>query len=222
MTEETNAQTSTAVESAPEPSTESLETIAKEIPVDEQAQQFTARPQSQPQTYQPQQPYIPDPITDQDGYRNFIAQQIANTTAVDSTLRELQGEIRSFKESQEKARLDQDVNGAVDRVNSKLKVDPMLAEIALEKVYRTDANFKKIWDNRHKNPQALEKALDVVANQLAPKFSVRQDPQLAENVRAARQSQSTMATTKQPSQNDGVPSDPAEFSRYWNRLISGT
>jgi len=204
-----------------EQSTETLETIAREIPVDEQANQFTAQPQpaAPRQPYAPYAPqpsqevYTPDPVTDPEGYKRFVVQQMQTTGTIESTIREISSRLNNWEQTTQQQKLDSDVDRAVSRVNQKLKVDPMLAEIALEKMYRSDTNFKRIWDKRDTNPQALERALDVVAGKLAPMFQVRQDPQLAENVRAAQSAQRTMATTEQG--GDDIPDDPAQFQAWW-------
>jgi hypothetical protein len=123
------------------------------------------------------------------------------------------------------SKVDADVARAVSKVNEKLKIDPLSAEIALEKVYRTDASFKRIWDNRDKNPQAFDKALGIVAQKLSSTFAVRQDPQLTENQRAATQSQRTMAATTKsdvPPGQEGLYSDnPVEFERAWESFKRG-
>lgn len=229
MSELPNVQTPTAGESqatpvvnTPEPT---LEQIAKEIPVEEQVRQFDARPavpaqQYQPQYQQPQQPYVPDPITDQEGYKRWVLSQHQVTQQFDGALREISREITEFKRAKEQERIEADISSAVTKVNEKLKVDPMYAELALDREYRTNPTFKFIWDNRHRNPQALDKAIGVLSTKFAGVFQVRQDPQLTENVRAAQSSQQSMAAPRQP-QDNGVPTDPAEFSRYWSRLVNG-
>jgi len=214
------SQATPVVNTQPEPT---LEQIAKEIPVEEQVQQFNARPvqQFQPQQYQPQQPYVPDPITDQEGYKRWVLSQQQATTQFDGAIREMHKEISEFKRAKEEERINADVNSAVAKVNEKLKVDPVYAELALEREYRTNPTFKFIWDNRSKNPQALTKALDVLSGKFSGVFQVRQDPQLTENVRAAQSSQQSLAATRQTPTDNGFPTDPREFDRAWNRLVSG-
>jgi hypothetical protein len=225
MENEINQQSQQPAETAaPEAQAPTLESIAKELSVEEQAQQFTsAVPQYQPPYQQPvQQPAFraPDPITDPEGYNRFMVQQMQSVTALDSTLKQMVDKVQTWERTTQEQRINQDVDKAVTRVNEKLKVDPMLAEIALEKMYRTDANFKRIWDNRERNPQAYERALDVVADKLVPMFQTRQDPKIAGDIRAAKTSQQSMATTRQTGVNEGVPSDPAEFKRYWESLVN--
>lgn len=225
MENEFNQQSQAPAETAaPAAETPTLESIAKELSVEEQAQQFTsAVPQYQPQYQQPaQQPAFraPDPITDPEGYNRFLMQQTQSMTTIESALKSITDKVQTWERTTQEQRINQDVDKAVAKVNEKLKVDPMLAEIALEKMYRTDANFKRIWDNRERNPQAYERALDVVADKLVPMFQTRQDPKIAGDIRAAKTSQQSMATTRQTGVNEGVPNDPAEFKRYWEALVN--
>lgn len=214
---------------APAPETPSLETIAKELSIEEQAKQFTTsvQPQYQPQyqsqpAYQPPQFQVPDPVTNPEGYNRFMAMQGQMVSGIDATLKTLHEKVSSWETRQLEQKVNQDVDRAVSKVNEKLKVEPMLAEIALEKMYRSDANFKRIWDNRDRNPQALEKALDVVSQKMQTMFNVRQDPQIAENLRAAQSAQRNMSTTKTQSQNDEWANlSEAEFQRKWQMILSG-
>ena len=138
-----------------------------------------------------------------------------------ATTKQIAERFQAMEKKEQEQRINHDVNNAVSHVNEKLKVDPKLAEVALEFVYRTDPNFKKIWDNRERNPEAYKRALDVVTDKtLIPMFNVRQDPTIANNIRAAKTSQQSMATTRQAGVNDGVPTDPAEFSRFWANLVN--
>lgn len=230
MTDQFNQQSPAPVETAVEtPSTPSLEDIAKELSVTEQAQQFTQSvPQFQPQPQyqnpyqnQPTQFRAPDPITDPEGYNSWMARQAQTVTSLDQTLQSISQKIQTWEQRQAEDQIKTDINRAVSVVNEKLKIDPQRAEVELEYLYRTNPSFKTIWDNRARNPAALDKALNAVADKLAPQFQMRQDPKIAGDIRAARMSQQTMATTQKAGVNDGVPSDPQEFQRYWNRLISG-
>src|SRR3972149_6544994 len=184
-------------EAPPEP-TQTLADVGKKYNVDQQVQNFTAQPQTPQPTYQPSYPAqppftAPDPVTSPDQWNQY------------------------------QARLDTEVNKAVAKVNDKLKVDPLYAEIALEKRYRDDPIFKRIWDNRQVNPKALEEALEVVSNELQGVFSVRQDPQLTENLRAAKQSQRTMSTTQKPSGEgeDAMKMGDGDFDRWWSQKKRG-
>lgn len=212
-----------AVSTTPE---QSLETIAKDFSIEEQATQFQAQPQ--PAVTAPVQAYqqqIPDPVIDQEGYRRYMQGQTQMHEQIRGTISTLNKRLEDFERQQTQTKIDADVNHAVTKVNEKLKVDPLMAEIALEKLYRTDVNFKRIWDNRDKNRAAFDKALDVVAQKLSPTFAVRQDPQLTENKRAAQQSQRTMASTSKsdiPAGHEGLHSDnPVEFERAWESFKRG-
>ncbi len=210
-----------STETAPE--TQTLEDIAKEFSVDEQITNFTAQPNQQVQ--QPYQPpsdpgqYVPDPVTDPEGYNRYTQQQQVVTNQVQGTLRELNNRINQFEQQTELAKVDADVQKAVVHVNQKLGVDPELAEIALEKAYRNDPSFQRIWNNRDKNPAAFKKALDVVADKYQTLFNIQTDPQLVENQRAAKASQKTMATTAKEHADDKWENlSDAEFEQQWSAV----
>jgi hypothetical protein len=218
-----NTDTNTTVENSAEPEvTQTLEDIAKGIPLEEQIKNFTAAPQPVLQTpyIQPQQPVIPDPISDQEGYRRWANDQMLASRAMQSSLQELSGKVRTYEQQQQQQRLDAEVDSVVSKVNSNLKLDPDLVEAALNVRYKKDPAFKHIWDNRQRFPGALDNALKVVTNDLKAKYAVRQDPQIAENIRAAKNSMQSGATRSSNSGSE-VPTDPREFAAYWRRLVNG-
>ena len=226
MENQTPAQSNTPAENtaAPQPS---LEDLSKEFSVEEQTRSFTAQPQPsyQPQyqpTYQPQAPQIPDPVLNPDAYAQYVWQQNPLVSQLGNTVQEVTAKLQAFEQSQAQAKLEADVNRAVTKVNEKLKVDPMLAEAALEAEYRRNQTFKHIWDNRDRNPDAFNKALDVVANTLSSRFAVRADPQLLENQRAALSSQRTMATTPQANPAmDALRMSQPDFEQWWEQTKRG-
>lgn len=220
MENQTNQPSSVPAETAVvTPETPTLETIAKELSIEEQAKQFTSS--VQPQPYQPPQFQVPDPVTNPEGYTRFMAMQGQTVSGIETTLKSLNEKVSTWEQRQAEQKINQDVDRAVAKVNERLKVEPLLAEIALEKMYRSDVNFKRIWDNRERNPQALEKALDVVGQKMQTMFNVRQDPQIAENLRAAQSSQRNMSTTKVSTPNeDWSGLSDADFQRKWQMIVS--
>ena len=230
MTDSTPAPSPAPAETSNTPSPDdSLKAIASEFTVEEQASQFTATPSVAPTpppapvyapTPVPQ--HVPDPVTDQEGYRNWALAQSQRYQQLDTTLREVSSKMSAFDQRMQQQKIDADVDRAINIVNSKWKVDKDFAEIHLEHEYRKNPSFKRIWDNRDRNPEAFERALKVVADKRSSMFQIKQDPQIAENVRAAQSSQRTMATTKQQTQNDDWANlTPAEFDARWGRLTSG-
>jgi hypothetical protein len=231
MNEEMNQQSTAPAETAAPEATEtpSLESIAQSLSVEEQAQQFTSsvQPYQQPQyqqPYQQQNPYvgIPDPITDPEGYKAYSLQHLQKLTTLDSSLQQIAQKIQNYERTQSEQKINQDVDSAVAKVNQNLKLDPLVAEALLEATYKRDQNFKKIWDNRSRNPQALEQALNVLSGKFAGQFNVKQDPQIAENIRAAKSAQQSMATTGKQSPNGDINQmSPEEFDRWWQNSIRG-
>lgn len=227
MSDETPAQSPAPAETTQTPSSPSLEEISKEFSVEEQARQFQATPSVAPYQARPESPpyappYVPDPVTDPDGYKRYVLTQQQVMTGVQTQTQQVLSKLEAFERAQTQQKIDADVNRAVSRLNEKLKADPDLVEATLEVQYRKDPTFKFIWDNRDRNPQAFEKALDALAVKLGPRFQVKQDPQLTENQRAAQASQRTMATTQKTNELDEVAKmSQADFESWWHRTKLG-
>ncbi len=215
---------------APPPSTEApaqetepevtMADVAKKYNVEEAVKSFTAQPappQPQPQPqYQPQ--YTPDPLVDLDGFnKHYLNQNQQILGAVTEVARSVQ-EIRQEREQQV---LNAEIKQAVSRVNERVNIDPTYTEILLEKEYRSDPMFKRIWDNRHSNPTALNEALDVISRKAHKVFQVRSDPQLVENTRAAKASQGASASKKGSSEVDVMSMTDNEFDQYAERIKQG-
>jgi hypothetical protein len=208
-----------APEAAP---TQTLEEVYKQFNVDDAAQQFTAQPvqNTPPQNFQQQpvyqpQPSIPDPITDPEAYRHYMQVSQQQNSALGQTINTLNSKLTQIERERQQQVIDADIGKAVARVNSKVKADPLMVELALEKKAREEPRFMKIWDNRHKNPKAWEAAQDAVANELQGKFSVRTDPQLTENQRALKASQRGMATSNQTTNSEWDNLSDGYFDRKW-------
>lgn len=224
MEQVTNQPSAAPVETAaPEAPTQTLEDIANGLTVEQQAQNFVSsvQPQYQQPQYQPQpqQPSFnaPDPVTDPDGYRAFMAAQYQNLNQFGTSLQEISQKIGSWERMQAEQKINQDVDRAVEKVNEKLKLEPDMVEVALEMEYRKNPSFKKIWDNRDRNPLALDRALDILSGKISSKFQVKADPQLAENIRAAKSAQLTSANPGQSNNSDDPATwDQARFERFWN------
>lgn len=237
MAEENIQQSQAPVENQPKapapeaPPTPTLDDIAKKYNVVEQAQAFTqqtspatqqTQPQFQPQFQPPYQaPAVPDPVLDPQGFARFQEAMIRqNSESFTNSVKSLEAKLAQFEQERKQTKIDADVNKAVERVNEAIKADPMYVEAALEARYRRDPVFKRIWDNREMNPKALEEALQVVTNDLRNVFQVRQDNQLAENIRAARASTQTMANApaKDDAQTRSMKMDDRAFDAFWEEL----
>lgn len=196
-----------------------LEDIAKKYNVEDQIKSFTAQPAqpSKPTVPQQQQftpqPTAPDPITDPDGWRNY---QATHNQQLYGTLNEVVQTVTEMRRAAEQERLNAEVNKAATRLADHAKIDPVYAELLLEKNYRENVVFKRIWDNRYANPKALEEAIGVLANDATKVFQVRTDPQLVENQRAAKVSQKAMASTQTNPQHETDKMSDAEFERWWH------
>lgn len=198
--------------------------VAKKYSVDKMSSEFTAKPapaQNVP-TAPTYTPPVPDPITQPEDFSKY---QIQQQQYVAGTLRELGQQVQEISKRAQQAELDAEVNQAVAKVASSLPgVDKTYTEILLEKRYRDDPVFKTIWDNRKLNPKAVDEALDVITNEAKGVFQVKVDPQLQENIRAAKASTSTKSVSNRAEQGHPLEDpnlSPGDFDRLWNQTKRG-
>lgn len=219
MSEENIQQTDSAVEKE-----DSLDQITKDFGIEDQAQQFRqqvapVKPEVPPTPVAPAN--IPDPL-DTEAHKAYLAKIEQNQSALQQTLEKTIGTISAYEQKAQREALEADISKAVKTVNEIVNhPKPKMVEVALELKAQEDPKFKAIWDNRQKNPQALERALKVVAKELAEDFSIKVDPDLVKSQRALKLSQQQTATTKKEEPDDGIPTDPQEFAIWWNRSVSG-
>ena len=222
MEEEETSQSETPAETQAT-ETETLDDIAGGFNVEEQTSQFQAQPAQSAPSYQPpvNDDGIPDPISNPDGYEVYMGQQAQGIGKLEALVGEMNTKIQGYEQQMTQQKVDADVEKAVSVINDKLGVEPEMAEVAMEIEYRNNPAFKKIWDNRQQNPAAFNKALGVIGDKWAGKFVNQADPQLAENVRAAKTSQQTMATAPKddPYESAGKMS-PSEFDAWWSQQKS--
>lgn len=142
-------------------------------------------------------------------------------SALGQTINQLNSKLSQIEQETRQKQVEADIGKAVEKVNSKVKADPMLVELALEKKAREDARFMKIWDNRYKNPKAWDAALEAVTSELQGKLSVRNDPQLTENQRALKASQRNMATSNLQKDDSWDNLSDEDFDRKWAEAKRG-
>lgn len=225
MNDEIAQQSQEPVEvAAPQPSTEStaqeaevtMADVAKKYNVEEAVKSFTAQPAPQPAEPAPQWQPSPDPLIDLDGFNKY---QIQQNQQILGAVSEMAKTVQEIQRDREQAVLQSEIKQAVGRVNERVNIDPIYTELLLEKEYRSDPVFRNIWDNRHRNHQALNEALDVISRKASKVFQVRFDPQLVENTRAAKASTKATATTKQDV--DVMKMTDVEFDQYADRIKQG-
>lgn len=205
-----------------------LDEVYKQFNVEEAASNFNptpiqaAQPAAQPQQ-QPLGTEIPDPVLDQNGFKAYLAKQNSEYSKALSQLTQYQQQIAV---GEMRRREEADIKEAVSTVREKIGdgIDDDFIEVALGQKARKDPKFMSLYQNRGKNPAAWKAALGAVGNEMKSKFQFRTDPQLAENVRAAKQStQSSLTSTQNDDSNplekalSGAKSQQ-EFDRIWSQM----
>lgn len=124
--------------------------------------------------------------------------------------------------SRQQELLNKEISEAVGKINNDVGGDPDMAELFLEKEVRQNPAFKKIWENRYTNPEALDKAIGLLQPEWQAKNVNVVDPQVAENQRALRESQKGGATVQVDSLHQQLDKmEPGEFMNYAHRLAQG-
>ena len=163
---------------------------------------------------------VPDPVADPEGFKRFVSADMQNRLALRQTLQSVSAQLNQYQQDQARTREEADIRKAVEIVNADLKADPDMVEVALGARARKDPKFLRLYETRHRNPQAWEAALKVVSVELQDKFQMKADPQLVENQRAMKTAQQAMAAgAKEPSLSDKLGTLPmAELDRELDKI----
>jgi len=209
------------------PQTENtLEQVYSEFNVEAEAQSFQPQQAPQQQYQQPQQaaqamPAIPDPVLDPAGFKTW---QAAQSGEIQKKLASMEAFQRQLAVAEINRREAEEVKTLVSYINKVVglpEADADLIEFALAKQVRYDPKFAAIYQKRHQNQKAWNAATKAMGEQLQKKFSVRVDPQLAENQKALKQAQQSSATTKQtnPEEDRFAGKTGAAFDKEWQSYI---
>lgn len=191
--------------------------IDESVTLESLAAQFEAPAQSQPVQRDVSQE--PPKFEAPEQAIEWLAKQHSETT---KRLQEVSEKLSSKEQKEYVDAQMRDLDEAIKTIGKDVEIDPMFIEGALHTTYNRDKNFQKIFDNRAQNPEAYQKALSVISQQLKVKSSVKMDPQLAENSRALEQLQKSARTGAQSSPDDATRNMSAsDFDQYWERLKSG-
>jgi hypothetical protein len=234
MAEATQEPSAPPVSSTPEAPKQDmdLETVYKTYKVDEMAQEFSAKPQpkQERQEVAPKQEEhevsVPDPVLDPTGYRNYVARDAREKAGLKQALNELRTQLTTQQRERLQQAEEADIRKAVSKVNDHLgesKLPDDFVEVALGVEAKRDPRFFTLWNNRAKNPEAFNAAVKAFAGKLGKTYSLRADPQIAENQRALREATSTKATTApEPSQDERLAKlQGADFDRAMARIRQG-
>lgn len=124
--------------------------------------------------------------------------------------------------SRQQEMLSKEITEAVGKINENVGGDADMAELFLEKQYRDNPDLKKVWDNRHTNPEALEKALGLISTEWSAKNVNVVDSVVAENQRALKESQKGGATVQVDSLHQELDKmESGDFLQYAHKLSQG-
>lgn len=169
---------------------------------------------------------IPDPY-DSENFKAYMARKDSETTALRSTLGNVAAFLTTMQAQEAKKALESDIKSAVERVNETVgHPKPKVIEAMLDAEARDNPKFKAIWENRAKNPVALDNALKILSRKFGEDLSVKVDPALVEAQRARKASQRQMATTtaesdESPQEQRLAAAQGSDFDAEWQKLLGG-
>lgn len=199
-----------------------LDDVYKQYGVEGVSRQFQAA--TAPKPLPTEEPIIPDPVLDPESYKRFQMDQFQRNRQLQESLNQYGSVVSDIVAKEQHRQLEADVNRAVDYVKSKIEgdVDRDLLEVALDLEARRDPRFMQMFEQRGKNPEAWNKALDAFSRKASSKFAMRADPQLVENQRAIKASQQQSGTTRAPAKEDDWEGlSGSEFEAKWRQLAGG-
>ena len=146
-----------------------------------------------------------------------------DSQAIRAALTAVAGKLNHFEQAAARQAEEADIKRAVEQVNKHLgdaKLDPDVIEISLGAEARRDPRFLQLWNQRTTNPKAFQEGMKAFSAKLGKKFSMRADPQIAENQRALKEATSTKATgTPDDSMTDRLGKlQGADFDRAMAQL----
>ncbi len=227
MAEQEQVETAPSVEEQPEKE-ESLDDVLKDVSIEQVAQSFEAKP-SQSEVTQAPDLEIPDPTYDPDGFKKSIGKIAQNDFATAQKVDQVLSLIQRREAEAERAREQTDISKVVKEVESSipaLKGKETLIQGLLGAYANKDQRITKVWQDRHKDPAAWNRTFNVLKKNMAKEFDFVSDPQLAENVKAAKASRDQMATTHRPNANEQWEerlknASAADFDQMWRQIKSG-
>lgn len=150
---------------------------------------------TQAQEFAPVQSQKIDPY-DEDSLNQWASETQKNQAALQSELQNLKAEAEARTQAESQKIIDAQIESATKVICEGIEgLDPMAAEFILEKAARENENFKHLFHNQKGNEALYEKALSAIISENEGKFQ-RVDTQIAENHRAAQQSQQSNNTQK--------------------------
>lgn len=206
-----------------------LDDVVSEFNVQPPAQQAAPQPAQQSNVTEFQSPSQPQKIDpyDEDSLNKWAMQTQQSQQSLHGEIENLKAQLTAQQEAAAKQVIEADIKKAVSTLSEKVEgLDPLMAELYLNKRAEENAGFKAIWENRGSNPDAFNAALDAISRELDGRFS-RVDPQIAENHRAAQQSTQSSNTPARTEFNNSLEerlanaANERERAIIWNQIKNG-
>lgn len=162
---------------------------------------------------------VPDNISE---FKDFVKNNSQQTQALEEKVNKISQAHEDLVNSQHREMVNKEIDGAAEKINAAVGGDQDMARLYLETQYQKDPNLAKVWDNRGENPEALDKALELLGNEWKSKNTNLIDSEVAENQRALQASQKAGGTVQESDLTTKLSNMPdAEFSSHMYKLSRG-
>ncbi len=154
-------------------------------------------------------------------FQKFVDSTQQATDGLKKQMEDLQSNQTELENSLHREAVNKAVDDAVKAINDNVDGDPEMAEFFLSKAYNNDPNLQKIFQSRDQFPEQYQKALDMLHTEWASKQNVKIDPQVAENQRALKDSQTPGTTPQKDDPNEKLAAmSDAEFFAHGMNLAN--
>lgn len=220
MTDEDTSSEATEVTETKENLDDTIESLAAEFQV--------TKPEStsvEPSPTQPTvNPFVPDPL-DADQFKTYVNGQTQTVEALKGQIQALNDKLSNVESERINSQVKTEVGKAVEKVGKGLDFPKSMVKAHLEGYAEDNPNFMRIWENRHSNPKALNKALEAIRADIKDQWAVTRNQDALENQQAAKTSQQAMATKSKESTGNSLQDafdnakSPGERERLWAKMV---
>jgi len=229
MTDEDTSSETTEVTETKENLDDTIESLAAEFQVTKpESGKYSSGKSSTSVEQSPAQPtvnpFVPDPL-DADQFKTYVNGQTQTVEALKSQIQALNDKLSNVESERINSQVKTEVSKAVERVGKGLDFPKSMVKAHLEGYAEDNPNFMRIWENRHSNPKALNKALEAIRADIKDQWAVTRNQDALENQQAAKTSQQAMATKSKESTGNSLQDrfdnakTESEREHLWARLV---
>lgn len=175
-------------------------------------------PAAQPQAAEPAVPQFNLDPENPEAIKSFASQTASTTAELQGQVQQLNSQLSEIQQERVNAQVTADINSAVDKVSEASGIDnKKYVEFRLSQYAMENQNFNSLWENRSQFPDKYNQALDAIAHEIKNEMEFKNDPQIAENYRAAQESTANTASVATKEYNNHIEEELANAKTLQER-----